>query len=192
MAELLRVAAEHLERSAFTNARQAVQDALKLLPNDVRARQFLIDVDTRQKELLRQRQEQERLYQSAQAALLAGKIELALENLEHLAQLTAQSGDTRDRADDYKELHRRVRATTMRLGQRLSRRRSYLTTTLRRLRRFATATWRSTRTSRISWICDVRSSDGARSRPRPSGRVFRKNWSRKIARKHACASPKTL
>ncbi|HEX4808410.1 MAG TPA: protein kinase [Bryobacteraceae bacterium] len=107
--ELLKLAAEHLERSAFTNARQAVQDALKLRPSDTRARQFLSEVDSRQKDVLRQRQDQERLYQAAQAAFFAGKIELAIENLDQLERLTSQSSDIRERAEDYKELYRRVR-----------------------------------------------------------------------------------
>lgn len=110
IAELLKIAADHLEHSAFTNARQAIQDALKLRPSDTRARQFLTEVDSRQKEVLRQRQDQERLFQSAQAAFFAGKIELAIENLDQLERLTAQSSDVRERADDYKELYRRVRA----------------------------------------------------------------------------------
>ena len=109
ISELLRIAAEHLDQSAFTNARHAIQDALKLRPSDSRARQLLDEVDSKQKEILRQRQGKERFYQAAQAAFFAGKVELALENLEQLAKLSTQSADMRDRADDYKELYRRVR-----------------------------------------------------------------------------------
>ncbi len=110
VAELLKTASEHLERSAFTGARQAVQDALRLRPNDPQARQLLGDVDSRQKEVLRQRQEQERLYQAAQAAWLEGKIDSAIEDLEQLANLTRQSNEARERVNEYKEFYRRVRS----------------------------------------------------------------------------------
>ncbi len=109
VAELLKTAAEYLEQSAFTSARQAVQNALKLRPNDARARQFLNEVDYRQKEVLRQRQEQERLYQAAQAAWLGGKIEAAIESLENLTELTQRSSEARERINEYKEFYRRVR-----------------------------------------------------------------------------------
>ena len=88
VSELLKTAAECIERAAFTGARQAIQDALKLRPNDARARQLLNEVDSRQKEILRQRQDQERLFQAAHAAWLTGKIKSAIANLEELTQLT--------------------------------------------------------------------------------------------------------
>ncbi len=104
VSDLLRIAAEHLTQLAFTDARHAVQDALKLRASDTTARQLLDEIDSRQKEVLRQRQEKERLYQSAQAAFFAGKLELALKNLDQLGILSAQSAETRERSDDYKEL----------------------------------------------------------------------------------------
>ncbi len=107
--ELLRTAADHIEKSAFTTARQAVQDALKLRPNDTRARQLLREVDAKQKELLRQRQEQERLYQSAHAAWLSGKIEVALASLQELTN-AARFSDPRERIAEYQEFYRRVLA----------------------------------------------------------------------------------
>ncbi len=107
--ELLRTAADHIEKSAFTTARQAVQDALKLRPNDTRARQLLREVDAKQKELLRQRQEQERLYQSAHAAWLSGKIDVALASLQELTN-AARFSDPRERIAEYQEFYRRVLA----------------------------------------------------------------------------------
>ncbi len=109
VAELLAAAKEHLEKSSFTNARQAAQDVLKIRPNDPRARQILGQVDAKQKELLRSRQEQERLFQSAQADWLQGKIEAAIASLESLAELTRRSDDNRERVAEYKEFYRRVR-----------------------------------------------------------------------------------
>ena len=126
VAELLRQAAEHLERADFTTARQAVQDALKLRPNDPRARQALNDVDARQKELLRQWQEEERLYQSAQAVWLEAKIETAIEILDQLAALTLRLNDKRDRVKEYKEFHKRVLAEHESLRSALEQARKYL------------------------------------------------------------------
>jgi serine/threonine-protein kinase len=110
VSELLQVATQHLEQSAFTNARQAVQDALRLKPTDARARQLLAEIDAKQKELLRQRQEQERLYQAAQAAWLGGKIDSAIDQLEQLVELSRRAGDQKDRVREYKEFHRLVRS----------------------------------------------------------------------------------
>ena len=110
VAELLQTASHHLEQSAFTNARQAVQDALKLKPTDARARQLLSEIDAKQKEALRQRQEQERLYQSAQAAWLGGKIDSAIDLLEQLAELSRRSSDQKERVREYKEFYRLVRS----------------------------------------------------------------------------------
>lgn len=108
--ELLDVANSHLSHAAFANARQSVLDALKLRPSDTRARHLLDEIDTRQKEVLRQRQEKERLYQAAQAAFFSGNIETALENLEQLSRLNTPASETRERAADYRELYGRVRA----------------------------------------------------------------------------------
>lgn len=108
--ELLRLAAEYLQRAAFTNARQAAQEAMKLRPNDAKAKQLLVEVDTRQKELLRRRQEQERLFQVAQAAWLEGNIQGAIDRLAELDELCAGQTDRKERIAEYKDFEQRVRA----------------------------------------------------------------------------------
>jgi serine/threonine protein kinase/outer membrane protein assembly factor BamD (BamD/ComL family) len=110
VSDLLKTALECIERSAFTSARQAVQDVLKLRPNDPRARQLLNQIDSKQKELLKHRQDQERLFQAAHSAWLAGKIKPALANLEELTQATQFVHEPSERMGEYQDFYRRIRA----------------------------------------------------------------------------------
>jgi TolA-binding protein len=109
VAEMLHSAAERLEHAAFTEARKTLQDAQRLRPDDSRVRQLLSEVDSRQKEFLKQRQEQERLYQSSQAAWVQRDISLALMTLERLAELVKQTQEPQDRITEYKDFHKSVR-----------------------------------------------------------------------------------
>ncbi|MCU1295071.1 MAG: serine/threonine protein kinase, partial [Bryobacterales bacterium] len=110
VSDLLKTALECIDRSAFTSARQAVQDVLKLRPNDPRARQLLNQIDSKQKELLKHRQDQERLFQAAHSAWLTGKIKSALANLEELTQATQFVHEPGERMGEYQDFYRRVRS----------------------------------------------------------------------------------
>jgi serine/threonine protein kinase len=107
--ELLQTAGHHLENVAFTSARQALNEVLKLRPDDTRARGLLAEVDERHKQYLRNRQEQEKLYQVSRAAWIDGDISLALENLERLAELCRSSRESRERVVEYKDFYKLVR-----------------------------------------------------------------------------------
>ncbi len=107
--ELIEAAGGHLERAAYTEARKALQDALKIRPDDTRLRQMLSEVDSRQKEFLKARQAQERLYQASQAAWVQRDISQALLTLERLAELARQTPEPRERIVEYKNFYKFVR-----------------------------------------------------------------------------------
>ena len=108
--EALQAAKDRLDHAAFTEARRILQDARKLRPDDTRLRDLLVEVDARQKESLKQRQELERLYQSSQTAWVQRDISQALLNLERLAELTKRTPEPRDRIMEYESFHKVVRS----------------------------------------------------------------------------------
>ncbi len=110
LADLLRVASEQFERSQFTNARQAINDALKLRPDDPRPKELLNELDAKQKELLRNRQKQERLYEAAKTDWSEGRIESAIAQLDQLAEFTKDYAEKRERVTEYKNFDTTVRA----------------------------------------------------------------------------------
>ncbi len=78
-------------------------------PDDTRVRHMLSEVDARQKDFLKQRQEQERLYQTSQAAWIQRDISQALVTLERLAELARKTPEPRDRIVEYKNFYKVVR-----------------------------------------------------------------------------------
>ena len=115
MAELLRVAAEHLERMALTSARQAAQDALNLKPDDTRAKELLKNIELKQQEVIRSRREQESLFEAARTAWTAGNLSLAIERFDQIAESIRRSPGRRDWCPERKEMERKVREERMAL-----------------------------------------------------------------------------
>ena len=56
-----------------------------------------------------QRQQQEELFQSAQAAYFEGRFDTSLRTLENLAELTRKSKAAGARVTEYKDFYKRVR-----------------------------------------------------------------------------------
>ena len=115
MAELLRVAAEHLERMALTSARQAAQDALNLKPDDTRAKELLKNIELKQQEVIRSRREQESLFEAARTAWAAGNLSLAIERFDQIAESIRRSPGRRDWCPERKEMERKLREERMAL-----------------------------------------------------------------------------
>src|SRR5215472_16531867 len=59
-----RLASQHADACAFPQAREAVQRMLQIRPSETRALQLRYDLDRKEQELLRARQEKEQLYHS--------------------------------------------------------------------------------------------------------------------------------
>jgi eukaryotic-like serine/threonine-protein kinase len=106
-----RLVEEHLHNHSFGQAKQALQEILKLNPSDSRARKMLADVNQREEEAGRLHSEKEDLYQAAVGSYQQGEISSALSKLERVLELHSQSPATAipDRAAQYQAFYNQVR-----------------------------------------------------------------------------------
>ncbi len=106
------LARRHLDRHDFSEARQALTEALKIRPSDSVARGLLQEAERREQEALRTRAEIEQLYGSAVNAYHSGEISTALTKLEQLLELGRQAPDAAlpDRDALYQSLYKEVRS----------------------------------------------------------------------------------
>ena len=89
-----RLANQHMEQNAFDHARQALQNVLQLNSLDTRALQLVAEVDRREQEFIRLRQEKEQLYSKALEAWQSGEVSAALSKLEHLVEMDHGAPDS--------------------------------------------------------------------------------------------------
>jgi tetratricopeptide (TPR) repeat protein len=89
--EWFRLAHQHIQQKAFQHARQALQNVLRLHPNDEKATRLLAEVDRSEQEFARLRQEQDQLYANAMEAWQHGEISVALSKMERLIQMGSSS-----------------------------------------------------------------------------------------------------
>lgn len=85
-AEWLRLAREHMENQSFPQARQALDNALKLGPTDTQALQLLSTVSRSEEHFLRARRESAELFQAARDAFARGEISSALYKAEQVVE----------------------------------------------------------------------------------------------------------
>jgi serine/threonine-protein kinase len=107
-----RLARQHIENAAFGHARQALQNVLQLKPKEARALQLLSEVDRREQEYVRARQEKESLYNSSLEAWQNGEVSAALSKLERLIDLDRKVPDTAapERSAAYHSFYNQVRS----------------------------------------------------------------------------------
>ena len=89
----LRMAREHLNRGSFSEARQGLEEALKLNPNDSRITQLLSDLSRQEQENSRARAQKEQFYDAARQAFQNGEISTALSKLERVLELNRRMPD---------------------------------------------------------------------------------------------------
>ncbi len=106
-----RLVDQHIHNSSFVQARRGLEEILKLNPNDTKARELLVDVDRREKEVERTRKEKEQLYQSAMTSYQHGEVSSALTKLERILELTRRSPDSTipDRDAQYQSFYNQIR-----------------------------------------------------------------------------------
>ncbi len=107
-----RLVEQHVQNRSFTQARQGLEEILKLQPNDTRARELLVDVGRREQEAGRLRSEKEQLYQSAINCYNRGEVSSALTRLERILEMGQKSPDAAvpDRDAQYQSLYNQVRS----------------------------------------------------------------------------------
>ena len=106
-----RLVDQHIHNGAFGQARQGLEEILKLNPHDAKARGLLADVDRREKEVARTRSETEQLYQSAMQCYQRGEVSSALTKLERILEMTRRSPDSTipDRDAQYQSFYNQIR-----------------------------------------------------------------------------------
>lgn len=106
-----RLVEQHLHNNAFNQARQALEEILKVNSRDTRAREMLQEVDRREQEITRLRAEKEQLYQSAVNCYQHGEVSSALSKLERVLELHRESPDSAipDRDAQYQSLYNQIR-----------------------------------------------------------------------------------
>ena len=92
--EWIQLANEHLDNQAFSQARDALNNVLKLKPNDTVALALVSDVGRRERDVSQVREDKVRLYQAAMQAWDKGDVTSALSKLEHLMKLDRDLPDT--------------------------------------------------------------------------------------------------
>ncbi len=106
-----RLVDQHIHNGSFAQARQGLEEILKLNPHDAKARGLLVDVDRREKEVERTRNETEELYQSAMQCYQRGEVSSALTKLERILEMTRRSPDSTipDRDAQYQSFYNQIR-----------------------------------------------------------------------------------
>jgi serine/threonine-protein kinase len=108
----LRLASEHLTNYRFNHARQALQDVLRLRSTDTSALQMFSEVDRREAEYLRQKQEKDSLYRQAVDCWKRGEVSSALSKLGRVLELDRQAPDLSVSSDaiSYQSFYSQVRS----------------------------------------------------------------------------------
>ena len=106
-----RLVKEHIARNAFTEARQGLDEILKINPKEARALQLRSEVEQKEQDALRVRNEKEQLYNAARAAFQNGEISTAMSRLERVLKLQREVPDSgvAERDALYQNLYNQVR-----------------------------------------------------------------------------------
>jgi serine/threonine protein kinase len=92
--EWLELGRQHLANHAFEQAQSAIENLLELKPNDPAALEMLAEVNRREQDSGRKRQEKEKLYDGAVEAWEKGEVNAALTRLERWATLDPDLPET--------------------------------------------------------------------------------------------------
>ncbi|HEX4228801.1 MAG TPA: protein kinase [Bryobacteraceae bacterium] len=107
-----RLVREHLDNQSYTQARQCVQEILKINSSDTRAREVLSEIDRTEQEFIQIREEKQKLYQGALQSYQNGEISSALSKLERVLEFSRRSpkSATPDRDAQYQSLYNQIRS----------------------------------------------------------------------------------
>ncbi len=107
-----RLVRQHLDNQDYSQARQGVQEILKIDNSDTRARELLAQIDRTQQEVIKAREEQQKLYDAALVSYKNGEITTALSKLERLLDVnrSGPKSATPDREAQYQSLYNQIRS----------------------------------------------------------------------------------
>jgi len=106
-----RIAREHLDNQAFAQAREALQNVLKLNASESTALHLIAELDRSEQDYSRVRRDKDERYQHALDLWKRGEVSAALSQIEHVLDLDRQSPEmlAPDKAAAYQDLYNRVR-----------------------------------------------------------------------------------
>ena len=105
-----RLVAQHLDNQDYPQARQGLEEILKIDTANTRARELLSGLERSEQELSKIREEQQKLYDAAVASYRNGEISTALSNLERLMQMKRSIVKPTDRDAQYLSLYNQIRS----------------------------------------------------------------------------------
>jgi serine/threonine protein kinase len=108
----LKLARQHIDNHAYSHAREALQNALQLRPNEPRAARFLAEVQAEEKEYMRVRQQKSQTYQAALNSWKNGEVSEALTQMGLVLQLDRQAPDSTspETSSTYQNFYNKVRS----------------------------------------------------------------------------------
>ena len=106
----VRLAQEHLDRGAFSEARHGLQEALKLNSDNSKVNRMLADLTLQEQETSAARTRKEKLYNSAKEAFQNGELSTALSSLQRVLELNRRTPDLTSPEKDalYQSLYNQV------------------------------------------------------------------------------------
>ena len=107
-----RLVRQHLDNQLYSQARQGIQEILKINTSDTRARELLAEIDRTEQEFIKVREDKQKLYDSALSSYQSGEISTALNKLEQVLDLTRRLPKTvtPDRDAQYQSLYNQIRS----------------------------------------------------------------------------------
>jgi serine/threonine protein kinase len=108
----MRLAHQHISNFDYGHAREALENVMKLSPQDAGALQLLEEVEHQAEEYQRQRQEKQKVFKAAQEAWAKGELGTALNKMEAVLDLDRQAPDTTSPAGSapYQNFYNKIRS----------------------------------------------------------------------------------
>ncbi len=107
-----RLAVQHLDNQDYRQARQALEEILKIDSSDTRARELLSRLERTEQEDAKAREEKQKLYDAALNSYRNGEISTALSKLERLLEInrSGPKSTAPDREQQYQSLYNQIRS----------------------------------------------------------------------------------
>jgi len=126
--EWFRLAHQHMENHAYSHARQALQKVLDIRPKESRANALLTEVERREQEYVRLRNEKQHAYKSAVEAYQRGEIDSALNKMSRVLDLDRRAAysTSPEQGAEYQRFYEEVCSKRDQLGSQEAEARRYL------------------------------------------------------------------
>ncbi len=107
-----RLVAQHRNNEDYAQARQGLQQILKIDSSNAKARELLAEVDRTEQDVIKAREEKQKLYETALGSYRNGEISTALSKLERLLELnrTGPKSAAPERDAQYQSLYNQIRS----------------------------------------------------------------------------------